>query len=319
MNTKKKITAVAAVVLALCLMIGGTIAFIKTNTQTLRNTFTYGAVRLLLNEANLKTPDTTDRTETGNAYVLEQGKEYIKDPTVTVEKGSEPCYVRMLVRVDLKQFNTEQLKQALENYKTTLGTEKVAGIVTALTNAGWLVADNTEPTNPKLKLNTDKIIEYYLVGWDDEVWVHSGTYYAAQSSDPTAGDDKTKGVAEYRYHDKTNNTDIVDASAADVKLDALFTSFKVPQDEDFPNLPDGVTPMGLIEGLIAELNKLGDPNTTYTLNDLIPDICIVAQAVSVSDFADAAAAFDAAGEPEGFAEGTQLHIPTIPVTTPTAP
>lgn len=47
------------------------------------------------------TPDEPGRTEDGNDYKMVPGKIYTKDPTVTVEKGSEECYVRMRVRINM--------------------------------------------------------------------------------------------------------------------------------------------------------------------------------------------------------------------------
>ena len=45
------------------------------------------------------TADPNDRTEEGNQYHLVPGKTYTKDPTVWVEEGSEPSYIRMKVTI----------------------------------------------------------------------------------------------------------------------------------------------------------------------------------------------------------------------------
>lgn len=94
-------------VLALCavlLVVGailGTVAYLQ-DTASIVNTFTVGNVHLKLDEAVVdeKGEPTGGRTETGNAYHLLPGETYTKDPTVTVLKGSEESYVRMMLTIN---------------------------------------------------------------------------------------------------------------------------------------------------------------------------------------------------------------------------
>ena len=94
-------------VLALCavlLVVGtilGTVAYLQ-DTASVVNTFTVGNVHLKLDEAVVdeKGEPTGGRTETGNAYHLLPGETYTKDPTVTVLKGSEESYVRMMLTIN---------------------------------------------------------------------------------------------------------------------------------------------------------------------------------------------------------------------------
>ena len=79
----------------------GTLAFL-TSRDTVENTFTVGKVEITLDETAV-TPDGkakpgADRVKE-NDYHLIPGMTYTKDPTVTVVKGSEQTYVRMLVTV----------------------------------------------------------------------------------------------------------------------------------------------------------------------------------------------------------------------------
>ena len=101
MNKMKK-----ALVLMLCavlLVVGsvlGTLAYL-TSQDTVVNTFTVGDVEITLDEANVNEMGELidgNRVET-NDYHLLPGHSYIKDPTVTIKKGSENCYVRMQVTV----------------------------------------------------------------------------------------------------------------------------------------------------------------------------------------------------------------------------
>ena len=95
-------------VLALCavlLVVGtilGTVAYLQ-DTASVVNTFTVGNVHLKLDEAVVNEkgePQGDERTESGNAYHLLPGETYTKDPTVTVLKGSEESYVRMMLTLN---------------------------------------------------------------------------------------------------------------------------------------------------------------------------------------------------------------------------
>lgn len=101
------------VVLVAVASVMGTVAYL-TDQDSAVNTFTVGKVQIGLDEAKIgedgKTPipdeDTTEdpndyvRTEEGNDYHLIPGQTYVKDPTVTVEAGSEESYVRMIVTIN---------------------------------------------------------------------------------------------------------------------------------------------------------------------------------------------------------------------------
>lgn len=101
MKTARK--AILLVLCVICLVVAsvmGTLAYL-TDTEEVKNTFTVGNIQIKLDESNEATPETTDRTEAGNAYVdIQPGQTYVKDPTVTVLADSENCYVRMLVTVE---------------------------------------------------------------------------------------------------------------------------------------------------------------------------------------------------------------------------
>lgn len=81
-----------AILLALTLFvggaIGGTIAWLTSNTGTVTNTFTVGDIEITLAET------------TGNQYDFVPGDTLTKDPKVTVTGGSEACYVFIKVVED---------------------------------------------------------------------------------------------------------------------------------------------------------------------------------------------------------------------------
>ena len=99
-KSKPLVLALCAVLLVVSTILG-TVAYLQ-DTATVVNTFTVGNVHLKLDEAVVdeKGEPTGGRTETGNAYHLLPGETYTKDPTVTVLKGSEESYVRMLVTIN---------------------------------------------------------------------------------------------------------------------------------------------------------------------------------------------------------------------------
>jgi predicted ribosomally synthesized peptide with SipW-like signal peptide len=79
-NTKKLIVAIAALSILLCCAVGGTLAYLRDKTNTVTNTFTYGDINITL-------------TETERVYKMIPGTTLPKDPKVTVEEGSEACWL----------------------------------------------------------------------------------------------------------------------------------------------------------------------------------------------------------------------------------
>ena len=104
MKTQSKVLVLA---LSAMLLVGasvlGTMAFLKSSDSVV-NTFTVGSVKIKLDEAKVNKDGSYvsdhDARVKENEYHLLPGHTYIKDPTVTVLKGSEASYVRMLVTVN---------------------------------------------------------------------------------------------------------------------------------------------------------------------------------------------------------------------------
>lgn len=93
---KKLITAIIALSLALCCLVGVTMAWLMDETPTVENTFTYGDVTITLKESPVdangqKNGDAAEGTK--NSYAMIPGNEYYKDPTVAVDSASEDCYL----------------------------------------------------------------------------------------------------------------------------------------------------------------------------------------------------------------------------------
>lgn len=97
---KPFVFALCAVILAGATIMD-TVAYM-TDTASAVNTFAVGTVDIRLDEAEVDENGnpTGGRTEIGNKYHLAPGHTYVKDPTMTVVKGSEDSYVRILVTIN---------------------------------------------------------------------------------------------------------------------------------------------------------------------------------------------------------------------------
>ena len=102
---KKMYKAMLLVLCAVLLVAGsvmGTLAYLKAQTGTIKNTFTVGSVAITLDEALTdlygvpvsgadRIPNATHTD--GNTYKLIPGHTYTKDPKITVSSDSENCWV----------------------------------------------------------------------------------------------------------------------------------------------------------------------------------------------------------------------------------
>lgn len=77
----KLVVAMLAVTLLIGCAIGGTVAWLTATTDSVVNTFTYGDINITLAET------------TGTNYKIIPGVDISKDPKVTVNGGSEDCWL----------------------------------------------------------------------------------------------------------------------------------------------------------------------------------------------------------------------------------
>lgn len=89
---KKKLTTVLAIVLVVALSVAGTYAYLTSKTATITNTFTVGNVKIDLAETWNTDTNNDGKADAWQAQLI-PGKEYTKDPVVTVKGGSEKCYL----------------------------------------------------------------------------------------------------------------------------------------------------------------------------------------------------------------------------------
>mgnify|MGYP000317351806 CR=1 FL=1 len=113
-SQKLMITSIMVAVIAM-VTVGPTMSWLSATTDPVVNTFAGGAIALQLDEsqvdANGKKMADAPRVKE-NRYKYMAGAEMDKDPTVTVLKGSEECYVFLLVENELNEkfsINTIQI------------------------------------------------------------------------------------------------------------------------------------------------------------------------------------------------------------------
>lgn len=123
---KKKATiAVVALVLVLCCAMGGTLAWLKTETTPVVNTFTYGDINITLDES-----DNLD-------LKMVPGKSIRKDPVVTVKKGSEACW--LFVEVKESENFDAFMTYAVEEGWTLYDTDKTGSNIETAGNDDYVI------------------------------------------------------------------------------------------------------------------------------------------------------------------------------------
>lgn len=116
---KKVAAMLLAVVLLISVGVGGTLAWLSAQTNAVTNTFTVGNITIDLKEHKLNddgTLDTTEEVTENNNYKVVPGGTQPKDPFVTVEQGSEKCYVYVLVTNNLVIDNLTVANPNFDNY-----------------------------------------------------------------------------------------------------------------------------------------------------------------------------------------------------------
>lgn len=178
MKVKKVILTIAAMALVAVISVVGTFAYLQSTTDVVKNTFTSAAtIKITLDETDVDVYGVKDgeTRKTENDYKLIPGHEYVKDPTIHVEKGSEPCYLFVEVK------NTISAIEASGD--TTIAKQMEA--------KGWKAVEGV--TNV-----------YCLCGTD-------GKPLAVDARNATADIDKVI-FEKFVVSNTVNNTDLVDAT-----------------------------------------------------------------------------------------------------------
>ena len=124
-TTKKLAIAVVALSLALFCAIGGTLAFLVAESNTVTNTFTYGDINIELWENDYvlssNSLDTSKKVTSEEDYKMVPGNTMPKNPTVTVLKDSEACW--LFIQVEKTNNPDTYLDYAIHSCWTALAGE----------------------------------------------------------------------------------------------------------------------------------------------------------------------------------------------------
>lgn len=110
MKKKTILVAAIAVMLVAALVVGGTLAYFTDKTEAKPNTFTVGNVKIDLTE---------DKWVANADHTLVPGKFYDKNPTITVDAGSQDAYV--FLKLDLNKYVSLINLMGVDAYKNHIG------------------------------------------------------------------------------------------------------------------------------------------------------------------------------------------------------
>ena len=100
---KKKIALLMAMVMLFAVTTAGTLAWLQDKTDPVVNTFTVGDINITLTETYNKDTDDDGENDTWEGKII-PGTDLTKDPLVTVESGSEACW--LFVKVEEENWPT---------------------------------------------------------------------------------------------------------------------------------------------------------------------------------------------------------------------
>lgn len=112
--SNKTVAILLALVLAIGCAVGGTLAWLISQTNPVVNTFTYGDINIGLEET------------TEGPYTITPGKAITKDPKVTVKANSEACW--LFVKVEEKNWKNWNEKVTYEIEKGWTALENQTGV-----------------------------------------------------------------------------------------------------------------------------------------------------------------------------------------------
>ena len=117
---KKTVITIVSVVLLCACLVGTTYAWLMDKTDTITNTFTFGNIAITLAETK------GDGTGTTKSFKIVPGATIDKDPTVTVEEGSEACWLFVKIVETNNIFDTD--KKFVEYVVDSAWTELEDGV-----------------------------------------------------------------------------------------------------------------------------------------------------------------------------------------------
>lgn len=118
---KKVLISALALVLVVVCAVGGTLAYLKSESGEVVNTFTYGDIDIELWETYVEDGKfyVSAGSTSSNSYKMIPGSELDKDPTVTVKRDSEACW--LFIEVDASSTIDTYLSYEISSVWTALG------------------------------------------------------------------------------------------------------------------------------------------------------------------------------------------------------
>lgn len=166
MTMKKKLlvalAAFACVVAIVAISVLSTIAYF-TSSAVLSNTFTIGNVGITLTESKVTEEgiEQEGTTTTGNTYRLIPGTTYVKDPVITVTKGSEESYLFVMIRNDIASIEIAADDTNAENETETIEEQMLANgwkpYTTVSTGKVYIYCATTQIADGETKLDAQGV------------------------------------------------------------------------------------------------------------------------------------------------------------------
>lgn len=130
MKLKQILAIVLSMALVACISIAATVAYL-TDTEAVENTFKVGKVDITLDETQVGTdgkidPSASPQPTHANEYFLVPGNEYDKDPTLTVIKDSEDCWIFVKVANGIAAIETTVAGETIEDQINAKGWTELA-------------------------------------------------------------------------------------------------------------------------------------------------------------------------------------------------
>ena len=143
---KKTLLTIVLTVLVCCTVMGTTLALLVAQSETVTNTFTIGDINITLEET------------TGNSYKMIPGSSFEKNPTVTVETGSEACwlFVKVIKENNFDAFMTFEMADGWEALSGQAGVYYRKVTTDADNGLGALTAEQEIPV---IKNNTVQVLD----------------------------------------------------------------------------------------------------------------------------------------------------------------
>ena len=186
---KKTLAKILALALCAVLLVTGTVfvtlAYLQDSTKVLRNTFTSANVKIKLTERELAENGMNvleNRVEVQErAYRLIPGKEYTKDPTITVIAGSESCYIFFAMKNTM--LTAETGVESKENGYISIAQQ--------IANNGWKpLAGGVNDDERSYDIDS-KILGAAGVTWgDDEYMIYYKNEIIEKIEDPALAKDR---------------------------------------------------------------------------------------------------------------------------------